>query len=132
MGQWKVVGLTQPGAGLADAVAAWMRGPPLTDCWRVEQCVPGRPKPPLCLVVSAVVFLSVALPLPCFLSVSSSPFSSSFLLYPLPSQLHLFHTNLHTHTAKTCLLTHTKKMCTQYAHGVQKLSASNVPNVPNG
>lgn len=45
-------GLAQPGASLADAVADWMRGPPLIDCCRLELCVPGRPKPPLCLAAS--------------------------------------------------------------------------------
>lgn len=51
MGLPKDLGLAQPGASLADAAADWMRGPPLTDCWRLDLCVPGRPKPPLCLAL---------------------------------------------------------------------------------
>lgn len=124
MGQWTVVGLAQPGAGLADAVAAWMKGPPLTDCWRVEQCVPGRPKPPLCLVVSPVVFLSIVLPLACFLSVSSSPSSSSFSLYPLPLQFTaapLPHKSTYTHSKN--MLADTRK---KYVHTKRTWSTKNI------
>lgn len=112
-GPWKDLGLAQPGASLADAAADWMRGPPLTHCWRLELCVPGRPKPPLCLAVS----LSLSNPPSFYLSLCLQFF---FLLLSIAHthhrlrclQLHLLHTNPHsnTHAAKTlCADTHRKE-----------------------
>lgn len=110
-GPWKDLGLAQSGASLADAAADWMRGPPLTHCWRLELCAACRPKPPLCLAVSFSLASStppsllLSFPLVC----SSSSSSSSSFFYCTHHhhclQLHL----LHTQTAGACrLLTHTQ------------------------
>lgn len=134
MGLWKDLGLAQPGASLADAAADWMRGPPLTDCWRLDLCVPGRPKPPLCLAVSlslslyALVSMSLPLPLSIFLSVSSSSSSFSFSLYPAPSLLTSSPlTHKSTQSKNMLAADKHKKLCTQRIHWIQKWSASNVP-----
>lgn len=79
VGPGKDLGLAQPGASLADAAADWMRGPPLTHCWRLELCVPGRLKPPLYPGASSSPPL-LLLPF----SVCTPSSSSSSLLYTLP------------------------------------------------
>lgn len=95
MGPWKDLGLAQSGASLADAAADWMRGPPLTHCWRLELCAACRPKPPLCLAVSFSLasstppsfypsLLSAVLPLP-------PPFHGTHHHHCL--QLHLLHSH---------------------------------------
>lgn len=117
MGLWKDLGLAQPGASLADAAADWMRGPPLTDCWRLELCVPGRPKPPLCLAVSHSLSLPYSLPEStppsrCFsLCLHFFLFLLLFSFYLLLSLLTAAPTDKSTYTlAKTCvLLTHSQK-----------------------
>lgn len=109
---------------LADAVAAWMWGPPLTDCWRLKLCVPGI----LCLAPSLSVRVLRTLPLMLSHAFSLSsvlPLCFHCIRYHHISQQHILHTL--QHSAKTCsLLTH-KKLCTHCTHGVPKLSASNVP-----
>ena len=119
------LGLAQPGASLADAAADWMRGPPLTDCWRRELCVPGRPKPPLCLADCLSTPPSLYLSFPLSPALPPSP---PFHCNHQRLQLHLLHTNPHAHTHRKNMPdadTHKKtELCAQCA---RKLSASNVP-----